>query len=130
MVETGFWLFESGFLCTGLPNRFVCLFLQCIIQRGESKGRLQMPDSAPLSLPVQRSTGESNWHQDTSGGYDTSNEKTIQFKFSIFRCLLLLSVLISLHNELAVAMGTVFGSRAQSHLRRARFWQHRRQTKP
>lgn len=97
MVETVFWLFESGFLRMGLPNRFVSLLLQCIIQRGESKGRLQMPDRASLSQPVQRSTGESNWHRDTTRGCNTSAEKnnTIQVvNFQVFATCLFLLVYI------------------------------------
>lgn len=39
-----------------------------------------------------------------------AQKKTIQFKLSVFRCLLLLSVLISLHNELVVAMETVLAA--------------------
>lgn len=110
MVETVFWLFESGFLRMGLPNRFVSLLLHCIIQRGESKGRLQMPDRASLSQPVQRSTWESNWHWDTTRGCNTSAEKKQYNSSCQFSGVCYLSILISLHNELVVAMGTVLAA--------------------
>lgn len=82
MLESVFWLFHSGFLYMGMPNRFVRLWLQCIIQRAQSKGGLQMAASGPLLQLVQKSTGESNWHRDTTNGRD-GIEKTIQNKLSL-----------------------------------------------
>lgn len=96
MLESVLCLFESGFFYMGMPDRFVSLWLQCIIQReGKSKGGLQMPHSAPLSQQDQRSAGESNWHPVHNTEED--RQKTMQVKF---RCLLPLSVLVRLHKRL------------------------------
>lgn len=37
----------------------------------QSKGGLQIAGGVLLSQPVQRSTGESNWHRDPTRGHNT-----------------------------------------------------------
>lgn len=71
-----------------------------------------MAASGPLSPPVQRSTGEADWHRHSKR--DKDRGKTMQLKFTILisRCLLLLSVcLIRLVMEKkVVAMGAVLAA--------------------
>ena len=46
-----------------------------------------MADGAPLSHPVQRSTGDSDWQPMLrKHKTDKDREKTIQVRFTMFRC--------------------------------------------